>query len=240
MKPAEIEDEMLMAYADGELDAETAARVEAALDQDETLAERLGVFLSTRSALKAAFDPPPPVSPQLEAAVRAMAAPRPQAVALSARRASRPAWVPAAMAACLALAVGLGAGWGLRGPASAPGAAPQLALADGAAEVLAALPSGQSAALPDGHRLTVVASFEDAAGTFCREIAQDGEGGSVLAVACKADAGWELRFALAAGSGGETYRPASAPEALDAWLDATGAGAPLPPEAEAAALARLR
>jgi hypothetical protein len=239
MKPAEIEDEMLMAYADGELDAETAARVEAALEQDDTLAERLGVFLSTRSALKAAFDPAPPVSAQLEAAVRAMAAPAPQVVALSARRAARPAWVPAAMAACLALAVGLGAGWGLRGPA-ATGAAPQLALADGAAELLARLPSGESADLPGGHRLTMVASFADAAGTFCREIAQDGAGGSVLAVACKADTGWELRFALAAGTGGDAYRPASAPEALDAWLDATGAGSPLPPDAEAAALARLR
>ena len=240
MKPAEIEDEMLMAYADGELDAETAARVEAALEQDQGLAERLGVFLTSRSALKAAFDPPLPVSPQLEAAVRAMAAPEPQVVALSARRPARPAWVPAAMAACLALAVGLGAGWGLRGPASLPGAAPQLALAEGAAAVLAALPSGQSADLPGGHSLTVIASFEDAAGTLCREIAQDGAGGSVLAVACKTNAGWELRFALAAGTGGAGYQPASAPEALDAWLAATGAGAPLPPEAEAAALARLR
>lgn len=240
MKPAEIEDEMLMAYADGELDAETAARVEAALEQDETLAERLGMFLSTRSTLKAAFDPPAPVSPQLEAAVRAMAAPAPQVVALSARRFNRAVWVPAAAAACLALAAGLGAGWGLRGPSTPTGTAPQLALADGAAAALAALPSGQSADLQGGHRLTVVASFEDAAGTLCREIAQDGAGGSVLAVACKAGAGWELRFALAAGTGAAGYQPASAPEALDAWLAATGAGAPLPPEAEAEALARLR
>lgn len=239
MKPAEIEDEMLMAYADGELDTETAALVEAAMEQDAALAERLGAFLSTRSALMAAFDPAPPVSPQLEAAVRAMAAPAPQVVALSARRAARAAWVPAAVAACLALAVGLGAGWGLRGPA-APGGAPQLALADGAAAALAALPSGQSADMADGQRLTILASFEDAAGTFCREIAQDGAGGSVLAVACKAGPAWELRFALAAGTGGDAYRPASAPEALDAWLDATGAGSPLPPEAEASALTRLR
>lgn len=238
MKPAEIEDEMLMAYADGELDAATAARVEAALEQDEALAERLGVFLNTRSALKAAFDPAPPVSPQLEAAVRGMAAPAPQVVALTARRTARPVWQPVAFAASLALAVGLGAGWFLNGPAGI--GAPQLALAPGAAAVLAELPSGRSADLADGHSLSVIASFEDAQGTLCREIAQDGAGGSLLAVACKAGAAWELRFAIAAGSGGESYRPASAPEALDAWLAATGAGAPLPPEAEAEALARLR
>ena len=239
MKPAEIEDTMLMAYADGELDAATAARVEAALEQDETLAERLGLFLSTRNALRSAFDPPPPVSPALEAAVRAMAAPAPQVVSLSARRAARAGWVPAVAAACLALVVGLGAGWGLRGPV-APDAAPGLALAEGVPGVLASLASGQSLDLPDGHRVTVLASFEDANGTFCREIAQDGAGGAVLAVACRSADAWELRFALAAGSGGDAYRPASAPEALDAWLEATGAGAPLAPDAEAAALARLR
>ena len=239
MKPAEIEDTMLMAYADGELDAETAARVEAALEQDDTLAERLGVFLSTRSALKGAFDPPPPVSPQLEAAVRAMAYPAPQVVSLSARRAANgAAWRPMALAASLALAVGLGAGWFVAQTATDP--APRLALAPGAAGALGALASGQSADLANGQRLTVVASFADAQGTFCREIAQDGTGGSMLAVACRAGAAWELRFALAAGSGGDAYRPASAPEALDAWLAATGAGAPLTPMDEAAALDRLR
>lgn len=230
MKPAEIEDTMLMAYADGELDAETAARVEAALEQDESLAERLGVFLSTRSALKEAFDPPPPVSPQLEAAVRAMATPAPQVVSLSARRA---AWRPMALAASLALAVGLGAGWFIAGQPTAGG--PELALAEGADRVLDTLASGQSADL-GGGRLTAIASFEDAQGTLCREISQEAAGGSMLAVACRSGDAWELRFALASGSGGDAYRPASAPEALDAWLAATGAGAPLPPEAEAAAL----
>lgn len=235
MKPAEIEDTMLMAYADGELDAETAARVEAALEQDEALAERLGSFLSTRNMLKAAYDPPPPVSPQLEAAVRAMAAPAPQVMSLSARRA---VWRPMALAASLALAVGLGAGWFVAAPGRAPG--PQLALAQGAGAVLASLPAGGSADLPDGQSLAIIASFMGADGTLCREVTQEGSAGSVLAVACKAEAGWELRFALATGSGGDIYRPASAPEALDAWLAATGAGAPLDPKTEAAALARLR
>jgi hypothetical protein len=239
MKPAEIEDTMLMAYADGELDAETAARVEAALERDEALAERLGQFLESRTLLKAAYDPPSPVSAQLEAAVRAMAAPEPVVVSMAARRAAaRPAWQPAALAASLALAVGLGAGWLLGGPGAST--APQLALAQGAEPALASLPAGQSVDLPGGQRLTAIATFEDADGTLCREIAQDGPGGSMLAVACRAQGAWEMRFALAAGSGGDSYRPASAPEALDAWLDATGAGTPLPPEAETAALARLR
>lgn len=234
MTPADIEDDMLMAYADGELDAETAARVEAALDQDEALAERLGVFLSTRSALKAAFDPPPPVSPGLEAAVRAMAEPRGRVVSLTARRA--PVWRPAAVAAALALAVGLGAGWLLAPPGGVP--ATGLALAPGADAALVSLASGETADL-GGGRLTILSSFEDADGALCREVAQDGAA-AMLAVACRAGSGWELRFALAAGSGGEAYRPAAAPEALDAWLMATGAGEPLDPAAEAAALARLR
>lgn len=238
MKPAEIEDTMLMAYADGELDAATAARVEAALEQDAALAERLGVFLSTRTALKSAFDPAPPVSATLEAAVRAMAAPAPQVVSLAARRATRPVWQPMALAASLALAVGLGAGWMLGTPGGT--AAPQLALAKGAEAALASLPSGQNTTLADGTALSVIASFEDAQGTFCREVAQSGSGGSVVAVACKADAGWDLRFALTVATGGTGYLPASAPETLDTWLSATGAGAPLDPAAEAAALARLR
>jgi len=236
MKPAEIEDDMLMAYADGELDPNTAARVEAALEQDEALAERLGAFLSTRSALKAAFEPPPPVSPQLEAAVRAMAAPVPQVVALSSRRAARPLWQPMALAASLALAVGLGWMLGQPGPQTAPG----LALAPGAEQALSALASGETRDLPGGYRIAIVASFQDSDAALCREVAQDGAAGSMLAVACKAGAGWDLRFAVATGAGGGSYRPASAPEVLDAWLSATGAGSPLDAEAEAAALARLR
>lgn len=238
MTTAEVDDDLLMAYADGELDGAATARVEQALEADPSLAERLGVFVSTRSALKAAFDPPPAVSPQLAATVRAMATAAPQVVALSSHRAARPVWQPAALAASLALAVGLGAGWFMGGTAPAP--APQMALAHGVEAVLASLPSGRSAALPDGHRVSVLASFEDSRGTLCREITQEGAGGAMLAVACAAGSGWELRFAMATGTGGDSYRPASAPEALDAWLAATGAGAPLTPEAEAAALNRLR
>lgn len=50
-------EETLMAYADGELDAETRAAVEAAMAADAQIARRVAQHLSLASKVRAAFDP---------------------------------------------------------------------------------------------------------------------------------------------------------------------------------------
>jgi anti-sigma factor RsiW len=52
-----IDDNNLQAYVDGELDAASAARIDAALVQDDLLARRVQKTRALRAQLTAAFDP---------------------------------------------------------------------------------------------------------------------------------------------------------------------------------------
>ncbi|HTM70461.1 MAG TPA: zf-HC2 domain-containing protein [Luteimonas sp.] len=52
-----IDDDILQAYVDGELDASDAARIEAALAHDDVLARRVERARAVRAQLRAAFDP---------------------------------------------------------------------------------------------------------------------------------------------------------------------------------------
>ena len=71
MERREFGDETLMAYADGELDAETARAVEAAAATDAELAQRIAMFSRTRDVLGelARARPLEPLSPALGARV---------------------------------------------------------------------------------------------------------------------------------------------------------------------------
>lgn len=71
---AGFSDEQLMAFADGELDEATCARIEAAMEHDDALIERVAVFMETRASAQAALKPQldEPVPEALLAAVQAM------------------------------------------------------------------------------------------------------------------------------------------------------------------------
>lgn len=228
-----IEDEKLMALADGEIGGEEAARLHAAIEADPDLAARYALFTQTSDWVKEAAltDPDAAVSDEMTARIREMAAVMPPAAEnVVPLRRPAPRWQPMALAASLALAVGLSAGR-LLAPGGSETGAPMLSAA--VQQQLGTLPSGAEAALPNGQRLTVVASFTDGAGAFCREYetGQGGESGYV-GVACRAGTDWSLRFAMATASGNGGYAPASSLEALDAFYAATGASQPLSAEAE--------
>jgi hypothetical protein len=57
VKTMQFSDEILMAYADGELDAETRRQIEAAMADDRSIAERVAQHQSLRADLGAAFAP---------------------------------------------------------------------------------------------------------------------------------------------------------------------------------------
>lgn len=245
-------DETLMAYADGQLSGEDAAAVDRAIAADPALATRVAQLADACQAVRQAFGAPAPVSAGLQANVLAMiaadtarrgagTAPASNVVDLASRRKVVPLWqVP--MAAMLALAVGAGSVWlGTRNEA-VPGGLQVASLTEPAvAGALNSLASGESSAVGDGITMSLVASFRDDADRLCREFEQtSASGDGFTAVACRTDATWDLRFAVVtpptdAGS----YAPASSLVALDAYLSATGAGAPLSAEDEAAALQKL-
>ncbi len=246
-----ITDEMLMAYADGQLAAAEASEVERALAEDEGLAAKVAMMADARMAVKNSYRTAPPVPEALEARVRGLVAAdaaRRQGPAgatvvdLAARRRVVPFWqLP--LAAGLALAVGAGSVWlaSQQDPGGAGGL--QVAgLTDPAIiEALGTLPSGEAVDLGNGARLAAVSTFRDEADRLCREFEHgrpDGE--TVVAVACRDEAAWGVRFAVAAGAAeSDSYAPASSLETLDAYMVATGAGAPLSAEDEAAALQAL-
>lgn len=248
---AVADDARLMALADGELDAAAAAAAARAIAADPDAARRFAAFAETRarlSALAAAQD-------EVPAALRARVADTIAAHGTAARargdaadgapddkvvrpafgRRPAPVWA-LPLAASLALAVGLGAGFMARGPG--PGA--PAAGFDSAAvqDALGRLATGESAAT-DAGALRVVSSFRDGADALCREaeLMPAGRDGA-LGVLCRGDGGqWRPELVLRQPAAGGALSTASGLGALDAFLADIGAGAPLDPAAEAAALA---
>ncbi len=257
MSDTEFSDEILMAFADGELDEETMRRVEAALETDDELMARVAMFMETRAAASEALKPvlDEPVPDELVAKVRAMAADAPAAAGDNVVAFRRPADQPAspngspsrflmAMAASLLVVVGGAGGYLLRGggladPGGVPGAM-QVAGTVGPAlsAILDKAASGDEVAVGEGQgTVRLVSAFELGSGQLCREyeLAQPGEPG-LVSVACRKASTWQTRLAVAKPEGGDGYAPASSLETVDAFLTSIGAGQPLDADAEKKAL----
>lgn len=236
-------DEVLMAYADGELDAKTSRAVEEALAEDSALAERLKIFTGTGAILKRAasergLDPVPDglmtrVNATLDAAREAE-----QKTVVPFPSTARPRWHPIALAASILLAIGLGAGWVMDSGQPAPTVV--LLETEGLDQALSDLRSGETRILTGGEA-HIIASFLDADGILCREYELNrGSRQTFVSVACHTDAGWQTRLAIATASGdGQSYVPASSIDTLEAYLVAIGASSPLSAEAESNALHTL-
>lgn len=234
-----IDDEILMALADGELDPQEAARVSAAIADDPLAQARLRRFAETRARLSAlrksggnAANDDDALIARIRAATLAPdTAARTVAAPTATANRNRAPW--AALAAALAAAV-VGIGWWQMG-GSPPGSVPTLTAAQIAA--LDSLPSGQGTALSEGGDLTMIASYRTADGTLCREYETARGSEMTVSVACRDDGAWQMRFASDIAAP-DAYVPASGDlAAVEDWLAESGAGDPLTPEAEAAALA---
>jgi anti-sigma factor RsiW len=249
----DITSEMLMAYADGVLDADTTARIEAALpDRPDWQAELAGYAL-TRDRLAHAFDdalsePVPDALTRLvlggasdSAGDVGTAPPAPpstgQVLRFPTERRRLPMGRLAAAAAVFAagtLAGGGGAAFLQVASREAPNAtimlASTLAPADPLARVLESAPSAVTVSLGDDRRVRPVQSFARADGTLCREFEAGREGaGGVVGLACREPEGWRVDMLLAtphapALDGGFATASGAHSEAIDARLDAMGAG----------------
>jgi hypothetical protein len=181
-----ISDEILMAYADGELDAATRASVEAAMQEDPEIRKRVARHRALRETMRGAFsavlDEPVP-DRLIEAARGQTAAPKKSAAP---RR-----WQPATMAASLLLGLGLGflAWHGPRGALIRP-------RAGGGLVASAALAEALSNQLSDDRSQVNVAvtglSFRDKSGDYCRTFSLTGSDPS-LGLACREGADWRIK-----------------------------------------------
>jgi hypothetical protein len=231
-------DEMLMAYADGELDLVARAEIEAAIARDPEVARAVerhrALAARVRGAYEGVLGEAVPdrlaalVAPPGSAPVDELAARR-RAVRIPVGRWQLPAW--AALAA--SVAVGLCVGLFLAHAPSAP-----YEEVDGAFVARGALDAAlttELASLPDGSGVSIGISFRDHDGDYCRTFHMHREA-SVSGLACRHGDAWRLEVLAAAPERTGELRPAGAmPLAVLHAVDAAIEGEPLDAGAEAKA-----
>ena len=179
------DDEILMAYADGELDALAAKRVERAIAENPALAVKVDGHRALRAKLAAAFPLGAGQDP-LEAMVRAAPVP------LVRRSAWQQRWMQAAaMAACLVIGVMLGSRW-MNSQISTDRAGSLIASGDLARALDTQLAGVQG-------ETNILVTFRDAHGNYCRVFS----GTAIDGIACRDGAKWRL---IRTGSSGSAPR----------------------------------
>jgi hypothetical protein len=220
----EVSDEMLMAYADGELDPAAAADVRRAVDSDPILEKRLRLFAQSRLEAKQALQNvlEEPIPARLLGAVHAADPPR---------RWYRGFWLPMGIAVAASLVGGFLVGSSLRPRAVS-------LTGEEIAGMLETAPAGQAVAF-DGGELSIVGTYQ-AGESYCRVFRRVAAAGSWRGVACRNDGGWLTELVIADGHPMGDFAPASgfAAEGIEAFLEAVGAGEALSEVAERAAIER--
>ncbi|MGE0025472.1 MAG: hypothetical protein AB7S70_17755 [Hyphomicrobium sp.] len=214
----QVPDEMLMAYADGELTVEETQALEQVMRQDPVLRTRLEPFVQTRMRLSYAFDRVlhEPVPDRLVAAIAAATVrqqPAPPSIAARVSERVRDAMTDffdaafpngftAPVAASIAAMLVVGGATGLLAGRFI-GPSPMVAMKGGGmvasgtlAYALETLPSlSTSASGSDGSRVTPTLSFQSAKDGVCRQyhIAVAAETPDYAGLACRApDGAWHI------------------------------------------------
>lgn len=207
-----INDDLISAYLDGELNAEQKASLERDLRSDKGAAARLRRLRAADDALRAAT----PVS--RFSGDEALAAMILTAAPVIAKPAPRRRFVEfAALSAAMVLGVAVGRFAGVDGE---EGAAP-FSISAAEAHLLDTLPSGRAVAIEPGV-FEVSLSLQSDAGQVCRQYSLSNAESAVDVLACKsADTPWRMAAAAphvdVAG-----YTAAGASSAIDAAISALG------------------
>jgi len=217
------DDELAMAYADGELDALSAMRFGKRIAAEPELAAAVEAHRALRARLEAGFAPiaEEPVPDRLTGLIPTnLAELRPRSRVATYWRAAT------AMAACLVGGIAIG-----QFLQPAPGVSGSPLVASG---TLAQSLDDQLAGATGPTR--ILASFRDTKGAYCRVF----QGEAIDGIACRDHGGWALRRTQASEQAGKAdYRQAgsAAPELLDA-AQSMMAGEALDPAAERVAQAK--
>jgi anti-sigma-K factor RskA len=249
-----ISDEMLMAYADGELDATAREAVESAMREDPQIVERVARHSALRRRVREAYSAvlSEDVPERLLRAAQGAAATERKVVNLQDARAAREHSAPytrplrrqwrtaGAMAASVIVGVGVGFFiWGRTVPPFARGADGALVARGQLAQALSnQLATEQSRA----SSVQIGLSFLAKSGDYCRTFALSGEQ-SPSGLACRHGEEWQVR-AVTQGSdgvaGASEYRTAGStmPAMIREFVEAQVAGEPLDQAGERAARQR--
>ena len=240
-------DEVLMAYADDELDESTRAAVESAMAADPEIARWIAQHRALRKRLRSSFDPilDEPVPQELIDLARKTPAPsaapkKAAVIPLGPRLASRrslPQW--AALAASLLIGI-LAGRFAFRtgGPAL-------IAAHDNHMLARGLLADALTRQLASQQRTTqpvqMGVSFRSKAGQYCRTFSMHSP--AVAGLACHAADGWRLEVLSGVaeqqvGAGGYRQASSSMPPAVVSTVDAEISSEPLDASAEAAARRR--
>ncbi len=237
----ELNDELLCAYMDGELDADMRSRVERALVDDAGARVRLERMRVADERLKVEI-PLPALQPNDPLSARILGdEPMPSV-------ARRPSfrW----SAAVTALAAGIGGvivGFILSRSQETPGTAvvafapsPTLSGASSNTLLLATLDSGESGkTMEEGDRsVQVILTFEAQDGRYCRAFRAREANAAAEGVACRNAAQWQVVAWGSTVDPNEGFRAAGASELLDDVMDRLGGGAALESAEERALIER--
>jgi hypothetical protein len=230
----EVNDEMLMAYADGELQGEEREAVERALAENPELRSELEMHRRLRARVAAHYEPV--TSEPVPQRLVAMLEDRGQVIDLEAareRRKLRLGW-PQLAALAASFVVGIAAGQIALSPEPSPLAVEDgkmLASGDLARTLQTRLASQQQ---PAGAETRVGISFEDQDGRFCRTF----EASALEGIACREAEGWTIVTAAATAPPSATqYRQAGSNLVME-QAQAMMASEPLDAEEERRALER--
>lgn len=232
-----VTEELLAAYADGELDAAGQAEVEAAIAEDPALGRKVASHRALKATLSAHYAPiaqeavPPGLAALLATPAQEIGAGTAEVVSLAAARQKRglPAafrrWAPLAgpaIAASLILAIVQP--WQAETPEGYAGD-----------DLAAALDTQLAATQADQTDTRILLSFARENGDLCRAWRGADNGG----IACRDDTGWKIerQFALGTAQGTEFRQAGSETDLLAAAQD-MAAGEALDAEGERAARAR--
>lgn len=201
-----LNDDLIGAYLDGELDAERSAMVEQQLRADKGAAARLERMRAADDVLKRAM--PAPRTAQDDALAAAILAGEPSVRVRD--------WAVRAAALAAAVVFGLIIGRGVGGEAPAP-----YAISAQEARLLDTQPSGRVTEIDTGA-FEIVLSLQSEAGDVCRQFRLTRDMQSTDVLACKrADDAWRM-VAAATSASVEGYVPAGANSPLDAAIEALG------------------
>jgi hypothetical protein len=251
MPQLHLSDEILMAFADGEIEGPVAVALEEAMQKDAAITKRVADFLKSRRLIRAAYaqEEPLSVSSQLQAAVISKiqateASWTPQAVAkpIPFPKVSRwtrlsPMLLPlAASVAAFAFGI-LGYLAGQQSQTGSPARANSIAQLENPLvdDVLSKNVSAEDHSLPIGI-MRVVSTFRSGSGALCREFTLKAPKAKTDAISCRDGGGWNIRFALAGEPSPTTYAPSGEPNPVEIYIKSIGAGAQLTGKAEIEAL----
>lgn len=233
--------ERLAAYVDGALEPEDAARVVMHLADSEEDRRQVDALNELNRLLAAAYAAP--LAEPVPERIRRVLAPAPRPSGFRLPESLRGWLMPAGMlaaAAGLALVIGVSIGtW-----TSGPGQREVGPVAGDLHAVLEEAPSGDTVALETGREITMIGTFRDGEGRYCREFeALDGDSAQFSrGIACRdGPEAWIVAVMVsepletpADALGGYLPAAGTTDAALTGALDALGAGPSLSPSAERA------